>query len=292
MSTLRERIDRATAMLREQLPGDFTPRALVILGSGLGGLADEIPAVASVPYGEIPGCVASTAPGHAGRLVFGHIGPTPVALMQGRLHFYEGYSLEDVTFPVRILQALGADMLLVTNAAGGLNPSFRVGDLMVISDHINLMGFGGQNPLRGPNDDTLGVRFLPMNPCYDHALLDLARHVGHEQGVELRKGIYVMIPGPTFETNAELHFLRMAGGDAVGMSTIPEVIVARHGGMRVLGISCITNMAVPDWEEPVDHESVLAVAASVRPRFTTLVHGVLSALDSWSGDPEDRLHVP
>jgi purine-nucleoside phosphorylase len=292
MSTLRERIDAAAEMLRGRLPGDFTPRALVILGSGLGGLADEIPAVATVPYSEIPGCPTSTAPGHAGRLVLGHAGPTPVAMMQGRLHFYEGYSLEDVTFLVRVAKALGADTLLVTNAAGGLNPSFRVGDLMLISDHINLMGFGGQNPLRGPNDDTLGVRFLPMNPCYDHGLLDLARRVAHEQSLELRKGIYVMIPGPTFETNAELHFLRMAGGDAVGMSTIPEVIVARHGGMRVLGISCITNMAVPDWEEPVDHEGVLAVAAAARPRFTTLVQGVLTALATWSGEAEDLLHVP
>lgn len=292
MSTLSERIEAAAAALRERLPAGFTPRALVILGSGLGGMADEIPAVASVPYSEIPGFVASTAPGHAGRLVFGHSGPTPIALMQGRLHFYEGYSLEDVTFPVRVASALGADTLLVTNAAGGLNPSFRVGDLMLIADHINLMGFGGQNPLRGPNDDTLGVRFLPMNPCYDHGLLDLARQVGHEQEVELRKGIYVMIPGPSFETNAELHFLRMAGGDAVGMSTVPEVIVARHAGMRALGISCITNMAVPDWEEPVDHESVLAVAAAARPRFTTLVQGVLTALDTWTGDVEDLLHVP
>jgi purine-nucleoside phosphorylase len=292
MSTLRERIDAAAEMLRGRLPGDFTPRALVILGSGLGGLADELPTVAAVPYSEIPSCPSSTAPGHAGRLVFGHAGPTPVALMQGRLHFYEGYSLEDVTFLVRVAKALGADTLVVTNAAGGLNPSFRVGDLMLISDHINLMGFGGQNPLRGPNDDTLGVRFLPMNPCYDHGLLDLARRVAHDQGLELRKGIYVMIPGPTFETNAELHFLRMAGGDAVGMSTIPEVIVARHGGMRVLGISCITNMAVPDWEEPVDHEGVLAVAAAARPRFTTLVRGVLTALDTWSGEAEDPLHAP
>ena len=292
MSRLREQVDAAAGALRERLPDGFTPRALVILGSGLGGLADEIPAVASVPYGEIPGFVASTAPGHAGRLVFGHSGPTPVALMQGRLHFYEGYSLEDVTFPVRVAKALGADTLVVTNAAGGLNPSFRVGDLMLIADHINLMGFGGQNPLRGPNDDALGVRFLPMNPCYDHGLLDLARQVAHQQHLELRKGVYVMIPGPTFETNAELHFLRMAGGDAVGMSTIPEVIVARHGEMRVLGISCITNMAVPDWEEPVDHEGVLAVAAAARPRFAALVRGVLDALATWSGEIEDSLHVP
>jgi purine-nucleoside phosphorylase len=292
MSTLPERIETAAAAMHERHPEGFTPRALVILGSGLGGLADETPTVASVPYGEIPGFVASTAPGHAGRLVFGHSGPTPVALMQGRLHFYEGYSLEDVTFPVRVAKALGADTLVVTNAAGGLNPSFRVGDLMLIADHINLMGFGGQNPLRGPHDVMLGVRFLPMNPCYDQSLLDLARQVAHEQHLEVRKGIYVMIPGPTFETNAELHFLRMAGGDAVGMSTIPEVIVARHGGMRALGISCITNMAVPDWEEPVDHESVLAVAAAARPRFTALVQGVLTALDTWTGDVEDSLHVP
>jgi purine-nucleoside phosphorylase len=274
--------------LRERLPADFTPRALVILGSGLGSLADAAEPVAVIPYGEIPGFAASTAPGHAGRLVCGYVGPTPVALMQGRMHYYEGYSLEEVTFPVRVLRALGADTLVVTNAAGGLTPSFRVGDLMLISDHLNLLGFGGPNPLRGPNDDTLGPRFLPMNPCYDMGLLELARHVAHEQGLEVRKGIYTIIPGPSFETNAELRFLRMAGGDAVGMSTVPEVMVARHGGMRVLGISCITNMAVADSEDEVNHEAVLAAAAEAGPRFAALLRGILIQLADWNGDEGDE----
>ena len=288
MSTLRERIDTAAAMLRERLPADFSPRALVILGSGLGSLAEAADAVAVIPYAEIPGFVVGTTPGHAGRLVFGHIGPTPVALMQGRAHYNEGYSLEEVTFPVRVARALGADTLVVTNAAGALTPSFRVGDLMLITDHLNLLGFGGPNPLRGPNDDSLGPRFLPMNPCYDAGLLELARHVAHEQKLEVRKGIYTIIPGPSFETNAELRFLRMAGGDAVGMSTVPEVIVARHSGMRVLGISCITNMAVADSEEEVNHEVVLAAAAAAGPRFTTLLRGILSQLDTWTGDDRDE----
>src|SRR5690349_15137610 len=166
INSLRERINTATTALRGRLPAGFTPRALVILGSGLGSLADTADPVAIVPYGEIPGFAVSTAPGHAGRLVFGHIGPTPVALMQGRLHYYEGYSLDEITFPVRVLHALGAEVLVVTNAAGALTPSFRAGDLMLISDHLNLLGFGGPNPLRGPNDDSLEPRFLPPNPCY------------------------------------------------------------------------------------------------------------------------------
>ena len=282
MNTLRERIDTAAAYLRGRLPAGFTPRALVILGSGLGGVADAVVPLLAVPYGEIPGFVASTAPGHAGRLIFGHLGPTPIAVMLGRLHFYEGYSLEDITLPVRVLRALGADTLVVTNAAGGLAPALREGDLMLIADHLNLMGFGGQNPLRGPNDASLGERFLPMNPCYDAGLMGLARHVAHEQGLELRKGVYVMIPGPTFETNAELRFLRLAGGDAVGMSTVPEVIVARHGGMRVLGISCITNMAVADADIAVRHEGVLAVAGAAAPRFAALLRGIIERLDAWT----------
>ena len=199
-------------------------------------------------------------------------------MMQGRLHFYEGHSLAQATFPVRVARALGAEMLIVTNAAGGLNPEYRPGDLMLIADHINLMGWGGANPLIGPNDESLGPRFLPMNPAYDPELMDVATAEAAAQTRLLRRGVYIMIPGPNFETNAELRALRLLGGDAVGMSTVPEVLVARHGGMRVLGISCITNMAVADWKEPVQHEEVLNVANEAGPRLVALVRGVLRRL--------------
>ena len=271
-------IARSAEALRARLPADFRPRVLVILGSGLGALADEVEAVARIPYGEIPGWTASTVVGHAGRLICGTLEGVPLLMMQGRLHFYEGHSLAQATFPVRVARALGAEMLIVTNAAGGLNPDYRPGDLMLIADHINLMGWGGANPLIGPNDESLGPRFLPMNPAYDPALMDVATAEAAAQTRLLRRGVYIMIPGPNFETNAELRALRLLGGDAVGMSTVPEVLVGRHGGMRVLGISCITNMAVADWKEPVQHEEVLNVANEAGPRLVALVRGVLRRL--------------
>jgi len=277
-SSLAAEIARSAEALRARLPADFRPRMLVILGSGLGALADEVEAVARIPYGEIPGWTVSTVAGHAGRLICGTLEGVPLLMMQGRLHFYEGHSLAQATLPVRVARALGAEMLIVTNAAGGLNPEYRPGDLMLIADHINLMGWGGANPLIGPNDESLGPRFLPMNPAYDPELMDVATAEAAAQTRLLRRGVYIMIPGPNFETNAELRALRLLGGDAVGMSTVPEVLVARHGGMRVLGISCITNMAVADWKEPVQHEEVLNVANEAGPRLVALVRGVLRRL--------------
>ncbi|HUS15023.1 MAG TPA: purine-nucleoside phosphorylase [Chloroflexia bacterium] len=283
MSDLSAAIAASAAALRERLPSGFTPRALVILGSGLGSLADEVDAVARIPYSEIPGWTASTVAGHVGRLICGTLSGVPVVMMQGRLHFYEGHALAATTFPVRVARALGAGILIVTNAAGALNPEYRPGDLMIIADHVNLMGWGGANPLIGPNDERLGPRFLPMNPAYDRELMNLAETAAAGQTPILRSGVYIMIPGPNFETNAELRALRTLGGDAVGMSTVPEVLVARHGGMRVLGISCITNMAVADWDEPVAHELVLQTALSAGPRLAALVRGVLAGLGAADG---------
>ncbi len=271
--------------MRARLPGGFAPRALVILGSGLGRLADEVEAVARIPYAAVPGWGASTVPGHAGRLHCGTLAGVPLLMMQGRLHYYEGYSMAQVTFPVRVARALGAEILIVTNAAGALNPEYRPGDLMVLADHLNLLGWGGANPLIGPNDEALGPRFLPMNPAYDPALIDLALQAGADQIPAPRRGVYVMIPGPNFETRAEMRALRILGGDAVGMSTVPEVLVARHGGMRVLGVSCITNMAVAESDEPVAHESVLDVANAAGPRLAELVRGVLARLGETGDGP-------
>jgi purine-nucleoside phosphorylase len=287
-STLFDEIARSADALRARLPAGFAPRALVILGSGLGGLAGEVDSDARIPYAEIPGWAGSTVAGHAGRLHCGTLAGVPLLMMQGRLHFYEGHSLAGATFPIRVARALGAEALIVTNAAGGLNPEYRPGDLMVIADHVNLLGWGGANPLMGPNDERLGPRFLPMNPAYDPELIAWATEEGAGQEPALRRGVYIMIPGPNFETNAELRALRILGGDAVGMSTVPEVLVARHGGMRVLGISCITNMAVADWTEPIAHEAVLDVANAAGPRLAALVRGVLRRLGESEHAPPAR----
>jgi purine-nucleoside phosphorylase len=287
-TSLMDAIARSADALRARLPADFRPRALVILGSGLGRLADEVEAVARIPYAEIPGWASSTVAGHAGQLHCGTLAGVPLLMMQGRLHFYEGHSLQEATFPIRVARALGAEALIVTNAAGGLNSEFRPGDLMVIADHVNLLGWGGANPLMGPNDERLGPRFLPMNPAYDPQLIEWAIQEGAFQEPALRQGVYIMIPGPNFETNAELRALRILGGDAVGMSTVPEVLVARHSGMRVLGISCITNMAVADWTEPIAHEAVLDVANTAGPRLTALVRGVLNRLGESDDGPPAR----
>ncbi|MDQ3706355.1 MAG: purine-nucleoside phosphorylase [Chloroflexota bacterium] len=280
MSELSDNIKTTAAAVRERLPNGWQPDVAIILGSGLGALADEVDAVASVPYGEIPGFVQSTVIGHAGRLVFGMLEGTRVAVMQGRVHFYEGLSLQQTTFPVRVLRELGAHTLVVTNAAGGLNPAFTPGDLMLIEDHINMLGWGGQNPLIGPNDPDLGPRFLPMDPAYDPDLLRKAREAAEECNLDLKRGVYIVLAGPNFETRAEMRALRQWGGDAVGMSTVPEVIVALHGGMKVVGISNITNMALPDNEEPVNHEDVLKVAAESGPRFIRLMKALVKRIGS------------
>lgn len=259
----------------QSLLGDRQPTVGIILGSGLGGLADEIETPLTIPYQTIPGFVGSTAPGHAGRLVIGQLGGKTVLAMQGRFHFYEGHDMAQVTFPVRVMRALGIGTLLVTNAAGGLNPSFQTGDLMALNDHIFLPGMTGQNPLRGPNDETLGPRFLPVVNSYTRELRDIAQEEADKLGIRFHQGTYVMLTGPNFETRAEMRMLRAWGADAVGMSTVPEVIVAVHGGMRVLGISTITNTLNPDTTVEANGEEVIEVGKMVGPRLVSLVKAIL-----------------
>ena len=249
------------------------PIAAIVLGSGLGGLGDEVRDAVRIPYAEIPRWKRSTAPGHAGELVVGMLSGKPVAVMKGRLHYYEGYDIADVAFPVRVLKAWGIDTIVLTNACGGLDPSYNAGDLMVISDHINFMA---ANPLRGVNDDALGPRFPDMVGTYTDELRKLA----HQVDPDLREGIYVAVAGPNFETPAELRMLRGLGADAVGMSTVPEVLVARHMGMRILAIATVTDMAtgIPGQIEHVTHEQVLAVAAQAGKRLAEVVKGVVARL--------------
>lgn len=281
MYELTKAIDLARATIQARLPEGWTPQVGIILGSGLGALADDVVAVASIPYSDIPGFAVSSVHGHAGRLVLGTLEGTQVLVMQGRLHYYEGHSLQTATFPVRVMKALGARVLIVTNAAGGLNKGFSVGDLMLIDDHVNMLGWGGQNPLIGPNDDELGPRFPGLNPAYDPGLIALAEEASEACNVPVRKGVYIVLAGPTFETRAELRVLS-GWGDAVGMSTVPEVIVARHGfgrgKMRVLGISNITNLALPDNKESANHEEVIREGQKSGPRLTKLVHEIVKRI--------------
>lgn len=249
------------------------PRLAVVLGSGLGGFADEFEDAVRIPYQQIPGFVISTAQGHAGSLVVGKVDGVPVLAMQGRVHSYEGYSLEEVTFPIRTFKLLGIETLILTNAAGGVDVQLSQGALMVISDHLNLMG---ANPLRGPNDERFGPRFPDMTEVYSRALQERVVEEAHELGVIVRRGIYAALAGPSYETPAEIHMLRAFGADAVGMSTVPEAIVARHMGMNVLGISCITNMAAGISENPIDHEEVMETGERVRATFTQLLRRVIA----------------
>ena len=245
----------------------------IILGTGLGGLATEMTVEARIEYGDIPHFPLSTVESHAGRLLCGTLGGKTVVAMQGRFHRYEGYSLQQVTFPVRVLQALGAKTLIVSNACGGMHPLWAPGDLMLIADHINLLG---DNPLIGPNDDRLGSRFPDMSAPYDAGLRALAREVAAARGIALREGVYVAVPGPNLETRAEYRMLRAMGADVVGMSTVPEVIVAVHGGMRVLGLSIITDQCLPDALAPAHLDDILAVARRAEPHLTAVVQGVLA----------------
>jgi purine-nucleoside phosphorylase len=261
--------------------GAVRPRVGLILGSGLGELAEDVEDAVTVPYAEIPHFPVATVMGHRGELVVGRLEGVSVAAMRGRVHYYEGYSLRDVTFPVRVMRQLGADTLIVTNAAGGLNEAFRTGDLMVLSDHLNLMGMAGLSPLVGPDEPEAGIRFLDMLHAYDAELRALAHRVADGLGHTLREGVYAMVGGPAFETMAEIRFLQRGGADAVGMSTIPEVIVARHARMRVLGFSAITDMAVgPGATSEISHAEVLAVADEIKPRLAGIVRGVLAQLDA------------
>jgi len=266
-------IERAADAIRVRF--DRRPDAAIILGTGLGRLAVEIDAHAVIEYADIPGFPLSTVESHTGRLLCGTLGSKTVIAMQGRFHRYEGYSLRKVTFPVRVMRALGADSLIVSNACGGLNPLWSAGDLMLIADHINLLG---DSPLIGPNDDRLGPRFPDLSAPYDSALRELARRVAAEKGITLREGVYVAVTGPNLETRAEYRFLRAIGADVVGMSTVPEVVVAIHAGMRVLGLSIITDMCLPDALEPATVERIIAVANRAEPRLTALVRGVLERM--------------
>ncbi|GAW27847.1 MULTISPECIES: purine-nucleoside phosphorylase [unclassified Carboxydocella] len=275
MLELREKIKDAASYIKKALAGRELPQIGLVLGSGLGSLAEEIEETVILDYAEIPYFPVSTVAGHAGRLVIGLLSGKRVMAMQGRFHYYEGYSLQEVTFPIRVMQALGIKELIVTNACGGMNPTFAPGDLLLISDHIN---FIGSNPLIGPNLEEFGPRFPDMSEAYSRRLRALARQVAGEQGVKLQEGVYVPVSGPNYCTPAELIFLRQIGGDAVGMSTVPEVIVANHGGMEVLGIACVTDMAIGEHLEKLEHEQVVAVAEQARPRFIQLIKGILAAM--------------
>ncbi|MSR07528.1 MAG: purine-nucleoside phosphorylase [Gemmatimonadetes bacterium] len=251
------------------------PDVAIILGTGLGGLAKEISVAASIGYEKIPGFPLSTVESHAGRLLLGTLSGKNVVAMQGRFHLYEGYSPQQVTFPVRVMRALGAKTLFVSNACGGMHPLWAPGDLMLISDHINLLG---ANPLVGANDEQMGPRFPDMSAAYDPGLRDLARETAREQKIVLREGVYVAVTGPNLETAAEYRMLRAIGADVVGMSTVPEVIVAVHGGMRVLGVSIITDACLPDALEPADITKIIATAEKAEPNLTRLMRGVLERL--------------
>jgi purine-nucleoside phosphorylase len=275
MDDLYTQIEQSRASIAAR--GGVQPRVAMVLGSGLGGLADELADAVVVPYADIPGFPRSTVVGHRGELAIGRLATRPVAAMRGRFHFYEGYSMQQVTFPIRVLRALGCETLLVTNAAGGLRPDWAVGDLMRISDQIFLPGMAGHHPLRGENDDRLGPRFPPMVGAYDAELGRLAHTVAQEHGTTLREGVYVMVTGPSFESGAELRMLRAWGADAVGMSTAPEVAVARHMGMRVLGLSLVTNLALPDGA-PANHEEVLEAGEAAKPKFGALLKGILARM--------------
>jgi len=271
-------INAAAQFIRNQI--EYRPKISLILGSGLGPLAGEIEESAIIPYDTIPHFPQSGVAGHAGRLIIGKLQGQTVLAMQGRTHYYEGQTMQTITMPIRAMQVMGINTLIVTNAAGGLNPDFQVGDLMLITDHINLTGLAGHNPLRGPNIDQFGVRFPSMVAPYDLDLQDLARQAAKETGIALREGIYVNVAGPSFETPAECRMLRLMGADTVGMSTAPEVVVANHAGMRVLGFSGVANMAVmqPTRDVETTHEEVLQGIRLLARKLTPLVKAVLAKL--------------
>lgn len=271
-----EQIDEAADAIRKR--SSYKPRVALILGSGLNGLAEAVEKADMIPFGDVPHMPVSTVHGHVGRLVIGELEGQPVFVMQGRIHFYEGYRMDEVTLPIRIMQRLGIEMLFVTNAAGGVNPDFAPGDVMLITDNLNLMGMAGANPLFGPNIDELGPRFPDMSQAYDRELFDKARKAAADANIELREGVYCALSGPSFEGPADLRFLRMAGADAVGMSTVPEVIVARHGGMRVLGLSGISNKANLDGSTVTTHEEVIEAGKVITPKIEKIIRGVLHSL--------------
>jgi len=270
MTVTMEQIETAVASIRELVSAE--PTFAIVLGTGLGALAREIEDKTVIPFSEIRGFVATSVEGHQGDLIFGKIGGRPVVAMEGRLHFYEGWSMTQITLPVRVMRALGATFLVVSSASGGMNPLHRAGDLILIDDHINLMG---DNPLIGPNDERLGPRFPDMSRPYDPELLDLAESIALAEGIRAHRGVYVAVSGPNLETRAEYRFLRAIGADVVGMSTVPEVLAAVHGGMRVLGVTCVTDRCLPDALEPVDIEEIIRVASETEPKLTRLIRRVV-----------------
>ena len=271
-----EQIDQAADAVRTRT--SYRPRVGLILGSGLNDLADSVQKADIIPYADLHNWPISTVQGHAGRLVIGELNGQIVLVMQGRIHFYEGYGMSQITLPVRVMQRLGLEMLIVTNAAGGVNDNFAPGDVMLITDNLNLMGMTGANPLMGPNIDELGPRFPDMSQAYDRELMGIARQVAASENVQLREGVYCGLSGPSFEGPADLRFLHMIGADAVGMSTVPEVIVARHGGMRVLGFSGISNKANLDGSTVTTHDEVIEAGKTISPKIETIIRGVLRSL--------------
>jgi len=269
-------IDQIAAVIRAKI--SFTPRVGLILGSGLGSLASAVQQPVNIPYSSLPSFPVSTVEGHVGQFVFGELEKQSVVVMQGRLHYYEGYSMAEVTLPIRVMQLLGIEILVVTNAAGAVNPDFEPGDLMLITDHLNLIGMAGLSPLRGPNLAQLGPRFPDMGCAYDRELANTIAEIADHSDFILRKGVYACLAGPSFETPADLRFLRGIGVDAVGMSTVPEVTVARHGGTRVLGLSGVSNKANLDGNTLTTHQEVLAAGAVIVPKLESLVRGFLRRL--------------
>ena len=269
-------IDEVTNMVRSRI--SIQPTVGLILGSGLNGLADSVQNPVHIPYSDLPNFPTSTVHGHVGRFVIGELEGKAVIVMQGRIHYYEGYTMGQVTLPVRVMHRLGVQSMFVTNAAGGVNADFAPGDVMLITDQLNLMGMSGLNPLMGPNLDEIGPRFPDMSQPYDREYFDLARDVAKKNNLTLREGVYAGLSGPSFESPADLRFLRLAGVDAVGMSTVPEVIIARHGGMRVLGLSGISNKANLDGSTITSHEEVIEAGKVITPKIETIVRGVLRGM--------------
>ncbi len=273
--TLAE-IDQVAESIRSRTK--YSPRVGLILGSGLGDLANAVKAADVIPYTDLPYWPLSTVHGHAGKLVIGLLEDQPVLVMQGRVHYYEGYSMQEVTLPVRVMQRLGVELVIVTNAAGAIQPNFAPGDVMLITDQLNMVGMAGLSPLRGPNLDELGERFPDMSQAYDRGLIEMARKIAQREHITLHEGVYACLAGPSFETPADLRFLRTIGADAVGMSTVPEVIVARHGGTRVIGFSGISNKANLDGSTVTTHEEVLQAGQLIVPKLKTLILGILHDL--------------
>jgi purine-nucleoside phosphorylase len=271
----RAEIEAAAHYVREH--AHHQPEVGIVLGSGLSALAEVVEEPDFIPFGEIPNFPVSSVVGHSGRLVIGKLEGRPVLVMQGRVHFYEGYSMSQVTLPIRMMRVLGIRTLILTNAAGGINPAFRPGDVMLLTDHINLIGMAGQNPLRGPNDESFGPRFPDMSQPYDRELRERALKVAAEHHLSLQQGVYICLAGPSFESPADVRFLRAIGADAVGMSTVPETVVARHAGLRVLGLSGISNVLSGKEDGPqTTHEEVLEAGRILVPRMMTIIRGVLS----------------